>query len=130
MLNEEQGGGWDSHTETHCGHCCYNKNFQILLTSDFHQLHDDVNKNHNYIEYLFILQTAQSDSSFHYLNCFLEQKLKNSDLILAQTGSELLISPKQDFEKIDCYYCLPIVFFHATTFQEIFKEQIMRQKIA
>ena len=34
------------------------------------------------------------------------------------------------FGKSDCYYCLPTVFFHATTFPEIFKEQIMRQKPA
>ena len=37
---------------------------------------------------------------------------------------------KRFFGKSDCYYCLPTVFFHATTFPEIFKEQIMRQKAA
>ena len=30
ILNEEQGGSWTCHTETHCGHSCCNKNFQIL----------------------------------------------------------------------------------------------------
>ena len=37
------------------GHSCCNKNFQILLTSDLHQLADDANENHNYISCLFIL---------------------------------------------------------------------------
>ena len=37
------------------GHISCNKNFQILLTSDLHQLPDDVNENHNYIACLFIL---------------------------------------------------------------------------
>ena len=44
-----------SHTETYCEHSCYNKNFQILLTSDLHELADDAYENHNYTEYLFIL---------------------------------------------------------------------------
>ena len=43
-----------SHTETYCEHSCCNKNFQILLTADLHQLADDAYENHNYIEYLFI----------------------------------------------------------------------------
>ena len=55
ILNEEHGGSWASHAETHCGHSCSNKSFQILLTSDFHRLANDANENHNYIEYLFIL---------------------------------------------------------------------------
>ena len=67
-----------SHTETYCEHSCCNKNFQILLTADLHQLADDAYENHNYIEYLFILQTTHSDGFFHYLNGFLEQKLKDS----------------------------------------------------
>ena len=57
----------------------------------------DGTENHNYIEYLLILQTAHSDSSFNYLNCFVEQKLKNSNLILAQIGSELPIFTKIGF---------------------------------
>ena len=65
------------------------KTFKFSITSNFYWLADDANKHHNYIQYLFILQTAHSDSSFHYLNCVLQQKLKNSNLILAQTGSEL-----------------------------------------
>ena len=36
ILNEEQREGWAFHTETNCGHCCCNKNFQILITFDFH----------------------------------------------------------------------------------------------
>ena len=70
------------------------KTFKIFLTCEFHQLADDANENHNYIEYLFILWTAHSDNSFHYLNCFLEQNLKNSNLILTQIGSELPIFPQ------------------------------------
>ena len=55
ILNEEQGESWACHTETDCGHYCCNKNFQILLRSDLHQLADDTNENHNYIACLFIL---------------------------------------------------------------------------
>ena len=55
ILNEEQGGNWAFHTYTHCGHSCCNENFQILLTSDLHQLADNANENHNYIACLFIL---------------------------------------------------------------------------
>ena len=36
ILNEEQTESWAFHTETNCGHCCCNKNFQILVTFDFH----------------------------------------------------------------------------------------------
>ena len=46
---------WACHTETHCGHSCCNKNFQILVISDLHQPADDANENHNYIVCLFIL---------------------------------------------------------------------------
>ena len=98
------------------------KTFKIFLTCDFHKLADDANENHNYIEYLFIFWTAHSDSSFHYLNCFLEQNLKKSNLILTQIGSELSIFPQTG-------KCLQTVLFHATTFQGIPKGQIMRQKI-
>ena len=52
-----------SHTETYCEHSCCNKNFQILLTSDLHQLADDAYENHNYIEYLFY----SLDNSFRQL---------------------------------------------------------------
>ena len=55
ILNEEQGDSLASHTETHCGHSCFNKNFSILLKSDFHQLADDANENHSYTACLFIL---------------------------------------------------------------------------
>ena len=55
ILNKEQRESMASHTETYCEHSCCNKNFQILLTSDLHQLADDAYENHNYIEYLFIL---------------------------------------------------------------------------
>ena len=72
VLNEEHVGSWTSRATTHCGHFCYNKKFQIFLTFDFHRLADDANENHNYIAGLFILYTAHSDSSFHYLNWFLE----------------------------------------------------------
>ena len=54
ILNEEQGESLAAHIGTHCGHSCCNKNFQILLTSDLHQLADDAYENHIYIEYLFI----------------------------------------------------------------------------
>ena len=50
----------------------YNINFAY-----FHRLPDDANENHNYIEYLFIFWTALSDSSLHFLNCFLERKRDN-----------------------------------------------------
>ena len=86
------------------------KTFKFSLTSDFYRLGDNANEYHNYIEYLFILQTAHSDSSFHYLNCFLEQKLKNFNLILGQIGFELPKFPKTG-------KCLLTVFFHRTTFQ-------------
>ena len=56
-------------------HSCCNKNF---VTSELHQLADDANENHGYIACLFIIETAHSDSSFHYFNSFLEEKLKNS----------------------------------------------------
>ena len=62
----------------HCGCSCYNKNFQIRPISALYRLADDANGNHNCIACLFFLQAAHSDSSFHYLNCFLERKLKNS----------------------------------------------------
>ena len=55
ILNEEQEESLAAHIGTHCGHSCCNKNFQILLTSDLHQLADDAYENHIYIEYLFIL---------------------------------------------------------------------------
>ena len=55
ILNEEEGGSLASHNETHCGHSCCNKNVQILLTSDLHQLADDPNENDNYIACLFSL---------------------------------------------------------------------------
>ena len=55
ILNEEEGGSLASHTETHCRHSCCNKNIQILLTSDLHQLADDPNENDNYIACLFSL---------------------------------------------------------------------------
>ena len=55
LLNETQGVKWDSHTKAYGGYSCCNKNFQILLTSDFHQQADDVNWNHNYIACLIIL---------------------------------------------------------------------------
>ena len=51
---------------------------KTLKFSDLHRLVNDANENHNYIACLFILQTAHSGCSFHYLNCFLKQKLKNS----------------------------------------------------
>ena len=70
----------------------YNINFAY-----FHRLPDDANENHNYIEYPFIFQTAHSDSSLHFLNCFLERNLENSNLIQDQSGSELSIFPKADF---------------------------------
>ena len=72
-LNDGEEGSWASHTKTHCGHCCCNKNFGILPTSDLHQLADDADGNHNYIASLFILQTPHSESSFHYLECFLSK---------------------------------------------------------
>ena len=50
----------------------------MLLAYSLHQLADDTNENHNYIAYLFISQTADADSSFDYLNYFLEQKFKKS----------------------------------------------------
>ena len=50
----------------------------MLLAYSLHQLANDTNENHNYIAYLFISQTANADSSFDYLNYFLEQKLKKS----------------------------------------------------
>ena len=37
------------------GHSCCNKNFQILVISDFHQLADDANENHDYIACLFVI---------------------------------------------------------------------------
>ena len=77
MLNEGKDGSWVSHAKTHCGNSCFNENFQILSTSDLYQLADVANGNYNYITCLFILQIAHSDSSFHYLSCFHEQKQKN-----------------------------------------------------
>ena len=50
----------------------------MLLAYSLHQLAYYTNENHNYIAYLFISQTADADSSFDYLNYFLEQKLKKS----------------------------------------------------
>ena len=39
---------------------------------------------------------------------------------LVQIDSKLSICPKRDFfGKIECYYCLPTVFFHTTEFQKI-----------
>ena len=55
ILNEEQGGSLASYTETDCGISCCNKNFQILLTSDLHELADDAIKNRNCISCPFIL---------------------------------------------------------------------------
>lgn len=78
MLNEREGGNRASHTKTHGGHSCCDKNFQILPRSDLHQLADDASENYNYIECLFIFQIVHSDSSFHCFNCFLGQNLKNS----------------------------------------------------
>ena len=69
-----------SHTETHCGNFCCNKNFQILVTSDLHQLAGDANENHNYIAFLLffrqLIQTALSIISIAFLNKSLKT-LKN-----------------------------------------------------
>ena len=46
---------WGAGRKNHYWHFCCNKNFQILLRSDLHQLADDGKENHKYIECLFIL---------------------------------------------------------------------------
>ena len=46
-------------------------------------LSDDGHENNNYIAGLFILGTAHSNNSFHYLNCFLEQKLTKALFVLS-----------------------------------------------
>ena len=65
----------------------------MLLAYSLHQLANDTNENHNYTAYLFISQTAEADSSFDYLNYFLEQKLKKS-----KKNKLFVLSLKLDFQ--------------------------------
>ena len=45
------------------------------------------------------------------------QGYKSGCIILAQIGSKLsILAEKRYFGKIDCYHCMPTVYFHAKTF--------------
>ena len=52
IVNEDHRRSWASHFDGWTfdfGHLCCYKIFQILVTSDLHQVADDANENHNYI---------------------------------------------------------------------------------
>ena len=91
---------------------------KIFLTSDFHRLADDANKIIIILNiYLFFRQLSQ------IALCIVST--------LAQIGSELPSFPKTGLRKLTVTIVYQLsTFFHATTFQEILKEQIIGEKIA
>ena len=56
--------------------------------------------------------------SSYLANLGLSYSLPPKCTILTQIWSKLSICPKRDFGKIDYYYCIPTVFFDATTFKK------------
>ena len=83
------------------------------------RLADDRNENHNYIACLFIFQTAYSNSSFHYLNYFHEQRLRKSkkiyfciEFFIVEFSGELKFKTRNELILVLC----PTLAAHSSLF--------------